>query len=604
MVVGYVRLSRDDDKKNYSSIENQKELIQSYANNNGLKIDRFYEDDNISGYLFERPAFSEMLDRLETDIDIVIAKDLSRIGRKNGKVLLLLDRFEELEKRLILIDDNYDTLKKDDDIIGIKTWYNERYVKDTSKKIKSIVLDKQIKGNYICNAPFGYYVKNKKFFIRENEAEIVNQIFELYISGYGYRNIANKLTDECISTPSVLIMQNFIAEEKSYKKKVAIKWSDNMVRDILKNDFYIGVFRNKKRERRTIHGTDRRISKDNQYMFKNRHESIIDDYTFNLAQELMNTRVRSNYRGSKNNNEVSIFGSVLYCKDCGAKLTPITRKMNNGYKKYYICSKYNADGKKFCSSHLINEKELITYTIKLIQVSKETISKLISSYSIKDYEDKQRLNQKKIDTITKQNDQLKSKLKSIIEIKVRDLIKYDGNASVIEETYANMEKDVIQKIDDNNAKLQKIGAEKNDAYEVECININNVHKMLSNIENTITRKDVEYIVEKILVDNDGIPEIIFRNGINDYLTFNIKDILIQEEDNIINTVYNIIKKEERSYTSAKYVSMKLNEIGINKSKKSVLPYINLAIGDGILETTDNPLKPYNIVMDRQLIKCD
>ena len=52
MNAGYVRLSRDDDHKNYVSIENQKFIINQYAADHGAVIDRWYEDDGISGYIF------------------------------------------------------------------------------------------------------------------------------------------------------------------------------------------------------------------------------------------------------------------------------------------------------------------------------------------------------------------------------------------------------------------------------------------------------------------------------------------------------------------------------------------------------------------------
>ncbi len=56
MNVGYVRLSKDDDKRNYSSIENQKLIITQYAAEQNLVIDRWYEDDGVSGYIFDRPV--------------------------------------------------------------------------------------------------------------------------------------------------------------------------------------------------------------------------------------------------------------------------------------------------------------------------------------------------------------------------------------------------------------------------------------------------------------------------------------------------------------------------------------------------------------------
>ena len=105
-VVGYCRLSRDEDKENYASIEEQKIILQDYAMSRGWKIlDRdFYIDDNFSGYTLDRPKFSKMLRKVQRgDIDVVLAKDLSRIGRNNGKVLVLIDEFKAMQKNIILV---------------------------------------------------------------------------------------------------------------------------------------------------------------------------------------------------------------------------------------------------------------------------------------------------------------------------------------------------------------------------------------------------------------------------------------------------------------------------------------------------------------------
>ena len=104
IIDGYVRLSRDDNKRNYSSIENQKKIIQQYAEENNMIIRHIYEDDGISVYSFNRPDFQKMMASLDT-INVIVAKDLSRIGRHNAKVLLFLEEMEEMGKRVILIDD-------------------------------------------------------------------------------------------------------------------------------------------------------------------------------------------------------------------------------------------------------------------------------------------------------------------------------------------------------------------------------------------------------------------------------------------------------------------------------------------------------------------
>ena len=135
---GYCRLSRDEDKENYSSIEEQKRIIKEYVSSRNWIINDkdFYIDDNVSGYTFNRPEFTKMLEKVKGGkIDVVIAKDLSRIGRNNGKVLVLIDEFKDMQKNMILVSEmggTYDVQNDRDDTIGITTWFNERYVKDCS----------------------------------------------------------------------------------------------------------------------------------------------------------------------------------------------------------------------------------------------------------------------------------------------------------------------------------------------------------------------------------------------------------------------------------------------------------------------------------------
>ena len=89
-------------KENYSSIEEQKRIIKEYVSSRNWIINDkdFYIDDNVSGYTFNRPEFTKMLEKVKGGkIDVVIAKDLSRIGRNNGKVLVLIDEFKDMQKK-------------------------------------------------------------------------------------------------------------------------------------------------------------------------------------------------------------------------------------------------------------------------------------------------------------------------------------------------------------------------------------------------------------------------------------------------------------------------------------------------------------------------
>ena len=196
-IVGYARISFDEDKESYESIINQKNIIRDYALKNfGVEDVYIYEDDNFSGYKFDRPAFNQMkLDVFDGVYDIIIAKDLSRIGRHNAQTLMFFEEMENLDKRIIAINDDIDTINKNNDLtMGVKTWYNELYVKDISKKIRSTIANKQKNANWICTVPFGYrmdLIKKHEFSVDESCATIVKRIFDLYINGWGYKKIAN-----------------------------------------------------------------------------------------------------------------------------------------------------------------------------------------------------------------------------------------------------------------------------------------------------------------------------------------------------------------------------------------------------------------------------
>lgn len=606
VVVGYVRLSRDDDKKNYTSIENQKNLIERYAKENGMKVSEFYEDDGVSGYIFDRPSFSALLNKLE-EVDVVIAKDLSRIGRNNAKVLLFLDHVCQIGKRLILIDDNYDTLKDNDDFIGIKSWFNERYVKDASKKIKTILHMKQKEGTYLTHAPYGYKIVKKQFIIEEDHAEVISKIFKLYLEGYGYRRIADILNSKHIPTPSAAMRETLSAEEGRVKfpTSVASRWNDYSVRDILKNDFYNGTYRLHKREKKVIHGTDHRIPREKQYVFENHHEAIIDRVDFEVVNGIMAERAKNDFRSNRNvNGPIPPFSSTLFCKDCGAKLVLIRRKMQTKTREYYICTTYNTKGSQYCSkAHLINAEDMEEYFKIFLKASLPTWEDTIKTFKLDDYENLKTKTRQQIKKMEQKEEQLSAQLKGLIKLKLNDL-KNDTDIDIIEETYNEMQCDITEQLSACKAEKEKLSEKLQDTIDERVEDTKTGIYFAKKITDNLSIQDVESLVSRISVDENGIPEIQLKYNLNDYLSFNIVDILNKEEGKKIESVFRLIAEEERDYTSAKYLSKKMNELGYNKKNKSIMPYINLAIASGVLEVSDDNLKPYTIIMDKsKIMEC-
>lgn len=625
MNAGYVRLSRDDDKRNYVSIENQKLIINQYAADQGVVIDRWYEDDGISGYIFDRPGFQQMMADLDKDIDTVYVKDFSRLGRHNAKVLLLLDEFQERGKHLVVIDDNYDSMDSSDDTIGIKTWFNERYVKDTSKKIKRAIGAKQKEGTLITRPPFGYRRNKKDKTILEivsKEAEYIKQIYDLYLSGSGYRKIATYLTEQGAPTPSMIQREREIEEGRLSKRKVTSKWSDAMVKEILDNDFYIGTFRLKKRARNTVHGKDKRVPKEEQCIFENHHPAIIDKATFSLVQELKEKRNRTNYRGSRGqlpcmpggtsggrsvgwlgSKIPNPFGSYLFCKDCGSRLTPIKRQTSSRERKYYICNTYNTKGRRYCSkAHLIEEDDLMEDVLTYIKMCRNALCEVISTYDLKDFEaEKKTIEEKRQELHTAVNER-KSQLKVLLTQKVKDLAVTAGNEDLINETYDSMQKDLFAQIHGLEMQIKEL-----DETAIETPDVKDKLKNALDVVDkiiaggTLDRRDIELLIEKIVVDEDGMSEITLKYGLSNLISYSPADEMNRRENTIIAVVMKLIAEDERGFTSAKYLSEHITDLGFKKTKQSILPYIELMKSLGILENTDNPLKPYNIIKSKEEI---
>ena len=610
MNAGYVRLSRDDDHKNYVSIENQKLIINQYAADHGAVIDRWYEDDGISGYIFDRPGFQQMMADLDRDVDTVYVKDFSRLGRHNAKVLLLLDEFQERGKHLIVIDDNYDSMDSSDDTIGIKTWFNERYVKDTSKKIKRAIGARQKDGTLMTQPPFGYRRNEKDKTILEivpQEAENIKLVYELYISGSGYRKIANYLTDQGIPTPSMVRHERELEEGRMTKRSIATKWTDSMVKDLLDNDFYIGTFRLRKRVRNTVHGKDKRVPKEEQCIFENHHPAIIDKSTFSLVQELKEKRNRTNYRGSRGqwlgSDIPNPFGSCLFCKDCGSRLTPIKRKTSSRERKYYICTTYNTKGKSYCSkAHLIEEDDLMEDVLTYIKMCRNALCEVIATYDLKDFEAEKKTVEEKRQELQAMVAEKKSQLKVMLAQKVKDLSASAGNEDLINETYESLQSDLLSQIHGLEMQLKELdetAIETSDVKDKLKNALDVVDKIIAG--GALDRRDIELLIERIVVDEDGMPVITLKYGLSNLISYSPADEMNRRENTIIAIVMKLISEDERGYTSAKYLSEHITDLGFKKTKQSILPYIELMKSLGILEPTENPLKPYNIVKTKEEI---
>ena len=602
IIDGYVRLSRDDNKRNYSSIENQKKIIQQYAEENNMIIRHIYEDDGISGYSFNRPDFQKMMASLDT-INIIVAKDLSRIGRHNAKVLLFLEEMEEMGKRVILIDDNYDSFYSDDDIIGIKTWDNERHVKNTSRKVKRIKRMEQESGTLVSQTPFGYtrHPLNKQMILIDEEAAaILNLEKEIYLDGNGIRKTAEILSERGVPTPSMIDKERHESLGLVYNKQVAYQWSYGMVKDTLFNDYNNGVLRTHKRERVTINGKDKKVPKENQYIFPNHHPKIFDDNTMKLLNEVKDSRHHSKYRGQRAH--VNLFSGCLYCKDCGWKLTAINRP-NRG--KYYVCGTYNKKGKQFCQhAHLVTEETLMDALVKYLVLCRDSLADIIQNFD---------LSKLKVETFTptdsKQRleaelEKVKEELKVLITQKVREITANPSMNEIITETYTALQSDKMERISAIEKTLQDLTKEPHIPSTTIKPSLQTALDILNEVleKKELSRKDIEVLVEKIIVDKDGNVDIYLKHGLGNLAAYDFR----ADKENLKLTMLiesiRLLEKDETGFTSVKFLADSLKEMGYPMHKKKFVTYMEHLLDLGLVEKTGIYHYPYRIVASRQQLR--
>ena len=236
-IAGYCRISVDEElDRDNTSIENQKAIITDFVKHRFPDSTlTFYEDRDRSGYTFEQRENYQAMRRglMARKYDILIVKDFSRFSRRNSRGLVELEDLRDAGIRIISIGDNID-FPNDDDWLKIQFQFliNEMPVTDTSKKVRSVIKRRQTDGKWLCAAPYGYIInKAQQFEIVPTEADIVRQIFQLYNDGWGYKKIANHLTDQGIPTPRMSERERREAQGESVNRaaKTAMEVFDDLL---------------------------------------------------------------------------------------------------------------------------------------------------------------------------------------------------------------------------------------------------------------------------------------------------------------------------------------------------------------------------------------
>ena len=519
-IAGYCRISVDEElDRDNTSIENQKAIITDFVKHRFPDSTlTFYEDRDRSGYTFEQRENYQAMRRglMARKYDILIVKDFSRFSRRNSRGLVELEDLRDAGIRIISIGDNID-FPNDDDWLKIQFQFliNEMPVTDTSKKVRSVIKRRQTDGKWLCAAPYGYIInKAQQFEIVPTEADIVRQIFQLYNDGWGYKKIANHLTDQGIPTPRMSERERREAQGESVKRAAKSAWAIVTVQGILDNDFYIGTLRQGKYTRRKINGAEVKRDESDHLVFEHHHQAIIDYRTFATTRALRQQRTSSHYRGVKINDNT--YSGFLFCGDCGSPMFAMSR---SDLKDAYRCGEYHRRGLKACTSHHIRVDrldELLKLYIQKVKDNSASMLERLNDDLAREQEDvaeteraAENLEQLLLDA--------QEELKATKRQRIRDIMKHPENEETLTETYDELENDLLHRIEGLHHRIAMVEDKRNT-----IIRVNRAAKTAMEVfddllhKERLDRSDLQLIIDKIKVYEDHL-EVWLKSDIDTLL---------------------------------------------------------------------------------------
>ena len=531
----YIRLSqedRDNDKKYESeseSVTNQREMLMDYVRRNNFNFIDEYVDDGFSGTDFDRPGFKKLIEDInDNKINLVIVKDLSRLGRDHILTGYYIETFfPEKNIRFISILESYDSFKTQasNDSSTFIIACNDYYSKQNSVKIKNVLNSKRSNGKFIGSAPcFGYMrdPEDKGHLIPNPEtAPIVKEIFKLASNGVGVSEITTILNDKKYPTPSGY-------KKTNYSSRLIFRddWNISSVKKILNNRMYTGDMVQHV-QAKVNYKSKKKITLDESLwvIVENTHKPLVDKDTFQLIQDNKKLNNRHNKTSKR---EIRMFEGLLYCKECGNRLTVVYRQKNDYWS--INCNRYSRDPKRQrCTPHFFPYNHLEMQIKKQLN---EVLSDFIKQLNINDLNNEIYLRKKKInDTTTLTIKNCEEKKKSISK-KLTSLYndRFEGNISV--DSYKLLAEPLERDLNNLNKQIEAI--QKNaDNMKKNIDRIPDYSKQIKQLLDIYEpkRELLFALIDRIEIDENRMIYIKFKYDIIDTVIFKYEEITTPRNPN-------------------------------------------------------------------------
>ena len=419
----YIRLSYTDDRSSESdSVSNQRKLIENFVQRNpDIEVVSEKIDDGYSGIIFDRPAFKEMMqDVTDGNINCVIVKDLSRLGREYIETGRYLRRvFPAYGVRFIAITDNIDTAHEssgDDLTVSVKNIMNEAYCRDISIKTRTSLDVKRRNGDFVGAFTVYGYMKsedNKNQLVPDPyAARVVRDIFRMRLEGASALRIARELNRLGILSPLAYKKNNGLPyAKKGYADKEDCKWSATTIIRILQDETYTGTLVQGKQG--TPHYKIKQMEQrpESEWIrIPDAHEALIAKQDFDLVQRIRNLDTRT----APKEDTVYLFSGVLICGCCGNRMTRKTNRVNGKEYHYYYCP---TGKKKGCANPTMLKESILIDCVR--ESLKAYICNVASLETMLTSIDQSSINQALVKEYTDHITNNERRLAQVMELKAR-----------------------------------------------------------------------------------------------------------------------------------------------------------------------------------------
>ena len=385
----YARLSVDNHDGKEISIETQIEMAKEYLKSHTeITLYDCYSDLGATGTNFQRSDFERLMQDVRDGlINCIIVKDFSRFGRNYIETGNFVEKiFPFLGVRFIAITDQYDSIKQADCnealSMHLKNIANELYARDIAEKVTASKQAKMKQGEYLGSIPpYGFQIEKidgKRTLMPEPvTSEIVREIFNRYASGETFVSLSKWLYGQKIHRPSDYKKYKMVYQQEGQQLR---QWERESIRFLLTNDAYIG----------NLVQSGKHMKE--QITAEHTHEPLVSEEVFYRVWERIEENIKiQNRRPLRKDTMEDIFRGVLYCGECGHKLSRMVTERKVSYKEvktfvFYSCPNSKRIDEEKCANeqitffqiqkvilHLLKKEFLLSSTQmkKLMEFNKE-----------------------------------------------------------------------------------------------------------------------------------------------------------------------------------------------------------------------------------------